>query len=77
MYGAITNHLGDLHIRVSKEQLKRALRIYDTICKTFDRLHLNVKNESEKNGTYVFIHGIKVHFLIEERFRKIKPKFRS
>ena len=71
MYGAIRNHLGDLHLRVSDGQLKRALRIYDTVCKTFDRLHLKVQNEQEKLGTYIILHGEEIHFLIEERFRQV------
>lgn len=70
-YGVIGGYRRSLHVRVSKNQLERAFRIFDTICKGFDRINLKIENEREKRGTFVSIHGEHVHFLIEERIRQV------
>ena len=70
-YGVIERHRGCPDIRVSKNQLERTLRIFDTICRTFDKLSLKVENEKENKGTFVIINGEKVRFLMEERLRQM------
>lgn len=71
IYGFIRGYRGQLNIKVSKNQVTRALGIFNTICKAFDQIHLRVENEKDQRGTYVSIKGEKVHFLIEERFHQI------
>lgn len=58
-----------LDLRVSKEALPRALRIVDTLIKTFERRGHEVRIEGYRNTSVIFDKE-KVRFYIEERYKQ-------
>ena len=69
--GLVIAPINELNIKVSKLNIARALRIFDTLIKSFK--YLNHEIFVNHNETYVLINDIKIHFGIREKLTKIVP----
>ena len=70
-HGLVHAPINELNIKVSKLNIARALRIFDTLIKSFK--YLNHEIFVSQSQTYVLINDIKIHFGIRERLAKIVP----
>ena len=73
--GCITVHGGGLNIRVGKNNLQRALRIYDALIKALEKRSIKVflsDNEDHKGSTCVEVMDETFGLAIQEKLKRVK-----
>jgi hypothetical protein len=67
-YGMYTTGNG-VDIRISKESMKRGLKIYDSVQKWFEKNNYKVEN-TDSGSTYIIVNDTKVQIRLEEKSKQ-------
>jgi len=72
-------HSGYLSVSVSKNTLKRAMRIYDAILKESIRqgFEVGIETKYDRHGTFIQVDQDKVYIFIQEEGKQIKTKIEN